>query len=505
MTAVPAFAGTASLSQDLKIDLKKLDITLEKADDYVAAHTKKVDEISKKLSAPTLSLDEVYNTYAKLYETQLSYNFDMSKQAFDHSAALAVVMNDKEKISETNLRKAYLYCIAGMYLESEQAAAEVDTTVLSKARMLDYYIYKQRFLFDYRENTIVGDIPVNNEEISYYRNLIIDNAREGSYIRDLMMLRELLDKEQFAEADALSSEVIKKMDPSSHDFAEYTYYKATACEGLGNKDDALHWYIQSAIADILSSTKDNASLQTIAVELLDRQVEIENAFKYTQFSLNDAIFFNSKLRPWQIALTLPSIEKAYNSIKERHVRTNRAFTIVTVLLALMMLYFSIKTWMMYKKEKEVQKEMAEMNRRIQEAVQELSVANAAKEEYIGLFLTMCSNYIDKLKKFMSMSEIDAELKSFYKAFDNAFLQLYPDFVNNFNSLLKPEARIELKKDELLNTELRIFALIKLGITQSSHIAALLRYSVNTIYNYRAQVKNGAIEGKESFEEMIKHI
>ena len=104
-----------------------------------------------------------------------------------------------------------------------------------------------------------------------------------------------------------------------------------------------------------------------------------------------------------------------------------------------------------------------------------------------------------------MSQIDAELRNFYKTFDNAFLQLYPDFVEKFNALLVPEARIELKKDELLNTELRIFAVIKLGITQSSHIATLLRYSVNTIYNYRAQVKNAAIDGKDSFEERVKAI
>ena len=136
---------------------------------------------------------------------------------------------------------------------------------------------------------------------------------------------------------------------------------------------------------------------------------------------------------------------------------------------------------------------------------DLSQANAAKEEYLGLFLTMCSSYIEKLKKFMTLSQIDAELKSFYKTFDNAFLQLYPDFVEKFNALLIPEARIELKKDELLNTELRIFALIKLGITQSSHIATLLRYSVNTIYNYRAQIKNSAIEGKDSFEDRVKAI
>ena len=170
-----------------------------------------------------------------------------------------------------------------------------------------------------------------------------------------------------------------------------------------------------------------------------------------------------------------------------------------------MIVITTYTLHLYFEQRKIQKQMEEMNTRLHDAMADLSQANAAKEEYIGLFLTMCSKYIDKLKKYLTLSQIDDELKSFYNTFDNAFLQLYPDFVEKFNALLLPEARIELKKDELLNTELRIFAVIKLGITQSSHIATLLRYSVNTIYNYRAQIKNAAIDGKEGFEERVKAI
>jgi hypothetical protein len=136
---------------------------------------------------------------------------------------------------------------------------------------------------------------------------------------------------------------------------------------------------------------------------------------------------------------------------------------------------------------------------------DLIEANAAKEEYLGLFLSMCSGYLDKLKKNLSRDQFDAELKNFYKTFDTSFLSLYPTFVEEFNALLKQDSRIRLKDGELLSTELRIFALIKLGITQSSHIASLLRYSVNTIYNYRAQVKNAALENRENFEGTVRKI
>ena len=136
---------------------------------------------------------------------------------------------------------------------------------------------------------------------------------------------------------------------------------------------------------------------------------------------------------------------------------------------------------------------------------DLVEANAAKEEYLGLFLSMCSGYLDKLKKTLTRDQYEAELKNFYKTFDTSFLTLYPTFVDEFNALLKDENKITLKEGEMLNTELRIFALIKLGITQSSHIASLLRYSVNTIYNYRAQVKKAAIDDKENFEEIVKKL
>ena len=114
-------------------------------------------------------------------------------------------------------------------------------------------------------------------------------------------------------------------------------------------------------------------------------------------------------------------------------------------------------------------------------------------------------YLDKLKKTLPRDQYEAELKNFYKTFDTSFLQLYPTFVEDFNALLKDDQHVTLKDGEMLNTELRIFALIKLGITQSSHIASLLRYSVNTIYNYRAQVKNAALEDRGNFEEMVKTI
>ena len=221
----------------------------------------------------------------------------------------------------------------------------------------------------------------------------------------------------------------------------------------------------------------------------------------------------------QIASTMPWIEKTYidgqtSRVEETH--KYLMFISLAALLLLLSILFLFRLHMQGKKKArtiESQNAMlAESNESIiltEETLRrtnlELTEANAAKEEYLGLFLSMCSGYLDKLKKNLTREQYEAELKTFYKTFDTSFLTLYPNFVSEFNSLLKEDCRICVKEGELLTTELRIFALIKLGITQSSHIASLLRYSVNTIYNYRAQIKNAALSDRENFEEMVRNI
>ena len=490
----------------LEEDLVRLDKTLEMAGDFVSNHEAKTAALRSLLGSHDLSPAEAFDLYGQLFRAEFTYRFDNAKEAADHKAEAAAALKDRAKVSEANVDRAMLFCIAGMYLEAMQASAQIDTTCLSGAPLIQYYNFQQRFFYDFREYTRNDEesdsLP---EKVRYYRRRIIDETGPDDPLHQLMTVRELIDEGELAEADSLGTLFLAGLDPYSHEFAELAYYEATICRELGRQEEMMGWFARSAVGDIRSATKDNGSLQSLAVELLNSGRDVDRAFRYTQFSLEDALFFNARLRPWQIAQSLPAIENAYNSSRAAQERQTRRLNIALLVLALVLLAALTVLLVIYTRQRRIQKQVREVNTRLQAAMSDLSQANAAKEEYLGLFLTMCSSYIDKLKKFMTMSQIDAELRNFYKTFDNAFLQLYPDFVEKFNALLVPEARIELKKDELLNTELRIFAVIKLGITQSSHIATLLRYSVNTIYNYRAQVKNAAINGKENFEDRVKAI
>ena len=276
--------------------------------------------------------------------------------------------------------------------------------------------------------------------------------------------------------------------------------------------------MESAICDIRGAIKDNASLCSIAVNLTAPE-DTDRAFRYIRLSLEDAVFYNAKLRKVQIASTMPWIEKAYIDAQERQAIVVRKYLAITVVAALLLLGFALVAVKLHFKGKKTAKTIEKKNIQLAESTRSIAQtedvlrqtnlalveANAAKEEYLGLFLSMCSGYLDKLKKTISREQYEAELKNFYKTFDTSFLSLYPTFVEDFNMLLKADCRISVKDGELLNTELRIFALIRLGITQSSHIASLLRYSVNTIYNYRAQIKNAALSDRENFEDMVRKI
>ena len=335
--------------------------------------------------------------------------------------------------------------------------------------------------------------------------------------RHIRILRIIEDKD-FERAYDENLAFIKSLDKDSRDYAVQTYWQGYISENLDRTDELMYWWTESALCDIRGAIKDNASLCSIAIKLTDPE-DTDRAFRYISISLDDALYYNAKLRKVQIASTLPWILKTYTDSQQAQSRDRNRYLVITICIACLLLLLCIFAVRLYVKGRRNAMEIESKNSQLadyyrsvidaEESIRQTNLdlmeANAAKEEYLGLFLSMCSGYLDKLKKNLTRDQFDAELKNFYKTFDTSFLSLYPTFVEDFNALLKEDSRVRIKEGELLSTELRIFALIKLGITQSSHIASLLRYSVNTIYNYRAQVKNSVLEDRENFEEKVRKI
>ena len=500
-------------------DFRRLEETLGSIDEYVLAKEGRISAIEETLRDKDLTLQQKYGIYGRLYEEYAPYQFDKARDMLLMQESIADSLSSLSLRTTASLNKAFLYTTAGMFLEASKVFETLDTLSFDYQQTIIWYNARHRFLADYQEYMHSAGVSVPGaEKIQSYRNLIIENTPEDSYLHRHMAIMHLISDSRWDEAYRDNALLIESLNRKSRDYAVQTYWQGFICQNMDREEETLKWWIESAICDLQGAIKDNASLCSIAVNL-NLPEETERAFRYIRMSLDDAVFYNAKLRKVQIASTMPLIEKAYIDAKEQQARDRSRYLLITMVIAFFLLLVAMVALNLHysgrNKARTIETknaQLAESNASIAEAEEilrktnlELVEANAAKEEYLGLYLSMCSGYLDKLKKTLPRDQYEAELKNFYKTFDTSFLQLYPSFVEDFNALLQEDCRVALKEGELLNTELRIFALIKLGITQSSHIASLLRYSVNTIYNYRAQVKNSALSDRENFEETVKKI
>ncbi|MGC3978259.1 MAG: DUF6377 domain-containing protein [Paludibacteraceae bacterium] len=308
----------------------------------------------------------------------------------------------------------------------------------------------------------------------------------------------------------------------------------------GKKDRELEkkWLAVSAENDIKSANKEYVSLRTLAV-LLYEEGDIDRAYKYIKRSLDDALFCNARLRTLEISSIMPIIDKAYQHqvASRQRLMFISLLIISTLTLLLLIAVFYIYRQMnrlslarknladAYEQLNNLNHELAETNIQLKDANETLKDANLIKEKYIGRYLEQCSIYINKMDEYRhqlnktasegKMSEvitaikstrfIDAELRNFYSDFDHTFLQLFPTFIDELGELMVDKDELQLKESELLNTGLRVFALIRLGIKDSEKISSFLRYSISTIYNCRTKFRNKSKGQRDLFEENVTRI
>lgn len=535
----------AQHNQQIDSALNQLDVMLDNSAEYVAVREERIAYVENLLKVEKRH-ERVYDYTKRLCDEYFSYNFDQALYYAKESLSAAKRLNDNQLIDESHITIAKLYTMAGMYAEAIDIFSNINEDGLKGRNRADYYLAKIHFNRDFCEySKDTSMCEQYADQLALYRTKLYNLPREyvaatPNYQRDSLSTRLLdyYDAKLYADALRVAEQLIELTQPTEHSFAIVAYYYAMIYDALDDTDNQLYWLIESAFNDVRLAIKDNASLCIIA-SLLSARGDIERAFRYIRISTDDAIFYNAKLRQWQVAIRLNTIEQAYhNTVSEQH-RAQRITTIMATLMAVILfgacLYVVMLLRRMSRTQRDlrakneeierVNKTLQQTNKRLSELNLSFAEANMVKEEYIALFLSMCSDYIDKIasmqrrvrkgikrgsiaelnREFPSSDIIEAEKEHFYEVFDSAFLNLYPNFVEEMNSLLEPDGQIELKKGERLNTELRIFALIRLGISDSSKIALLLHYSVNTIYNYRAKVKNRARGNRDDFEQIVRTI
>ena len=534
LAAAAGIATAEAKADNLEPLLRRLDAALDDKESYADARKSRIAMLEEMLSKKECTDEQFYQINMQLYREYESFRFDETLGCLNKNLEVARRLRSQDKIDETQIMLALLYANSGMYFEANEIFAHsLDTARMSPQRCTQYRLARQKLCYElgrYTKEPQAAELA-RQQNRYYTERLLAEAADDESFELRIFRISHLIDSHCYDEAERLTLETLANYPDTTHDYAILAYDMGVICDQTGRHDEMAEWYARSAYADIRTATKDNASLCSLANQLFGME-DVNRAFRYIRESMDDAIFYNAKLRPWQIAMTMPHIERAAKDLERARLRTARNYSIIISALLLALALVCIYLWVLYRQMHRDQRTLNErseqidaQNRELYDLNQTIIEANSIKEEYIGQFISICSEYIDRLiesrrdvrrklsagkvaelqKEVSSMSTVEEETKRFYKIFDTTFLSLYPTFVEDFNSLLEDSEHIEPHKGELLNTELRIFALIRLGINDSSRIASLLRYSVNTIYNYRAKVKNKAKHDREDFEERVKHI
>lgn len=498
---------TACAQQDSL--LTALNTTVGNSHIYVKAKLARIDQYRKELAARKNTIQQ-YELLDRLSDEYKTFVYDSAFVYINKLQRQAYLLNDPVKIAHARIKLGFILISSGMFKETLDSLSLLNMNEMPDSIRFNYYFILARTYYDLGD--FVSDV-FYTPRYTDLGNAYIDSARSlrkpGSY--DYIYLNGLKNLKNENDEDALNdlNSILQGYELTAHQLAvvasTLSYFYITH----NQSDKAIDLLIQAAMADIESATKETSAMQLLAEELY-KKGDIANAYQYIQQAMDDAIFYGARQRKIQVGAILPLIaaEKLHNIEAQRKLWLIYS-TIITVLSVLVVVF----AWIIFRQVKKL--------RVTQKALLE---SNRIKEEYIGFYFNVNSEYLNKaeaLKKSIELKLVTKKLEDIkfivnsfnpkkdredlYGNFDKIFLKLFPDFVTVFNSYFKEEDRIILKEGQLLNTELRIFALIRLGIHDTEKIAKILDYSINTIYNYKARVKGKSLLPNEQFENRIMAI
>ena len=523
--SISVFSAPNVVRAQLDSVLRVLDATLDEKERYAEQKEQRIAGLRRLLAMPGITPEQRYDTNTRLFEEYKQYLPDSAIVFMLENVKLADQQGDRVQSDRARIHLALLYAVGGLYIEAADMLESVRATDLPPTLQVSYYdTYKQLF----------NVYPKNRDSARYYkqyRDSLLGCLDPASDNYKIVYAEKLTGSGQCREA----REVLVPMFVQQH---EDTHWRAVLAFSIGETyrvegdyDRQKLYYALAAIGDVKNAIKENAALRFLGMAFYETG-NVERAYRYVQQSLEDAVFSNARLRTMEVSEVFPVIEQAYQ--RQLSAQSERRFFLLIcvgvlslfLVAAVVYVYVQLRRITRFQRSlAAANKQLHDLNRSLQDTNKALSEANLLKETYISQFLDLCSLYIGKLEKYQhalnkkamehkldelykmlkSNDMIENEVKELYAVFDHVFLRLYPNFVAEFNSLLLPGERFELKSNELLNTELRIYALIRLGITDSSKIAAFLRYSATTIYNYRTRVRNKSAVPREEFESRVMRI
>ena len=528
---------SATVKTDSLISVLEQEILLSKK--YIASKENKIKNLISLLQDEKVNLNNQYFIISKIIDEYQYYSFDKALNFTEKNLNIALKLNDGFKILESKLKLGRLLVDSGRYKESLDILKGIESKKLKDTLLREYYFIHKEAYSGLSFYTMVKNRKTDyNILYSKYEDSLSKRLKKSSFEILSLLEKKYRDNRDVDKALEINSKRLEECKMGTREFSLVTFERSLLYHLKADTNNQKKYLCLSAISDIRSNVKDNASLTELAMVLYSEN-DVERAHKFITFSMDDAKFYNSHLRFVNISNILPTITIAYENKINNQKTTLKKFIILISALGLVLLIVVIYIFKQNKKLSQAKNNLKEVNDKLNNLNKELNFSNEdlskitqllaesndIKEHYIATFLNLYSEYIDKLDIYRklvtkyiitnktnelldltkSKQVIDNELKIFYKNFDESFLHIYPNFIQQFNELLKEDEKITVKNsEELLNTELRIYALIRLGITNSAKISKILRYSVNTIYNYRVKIKNSAINRSE-FENLVKKI
>lgn len=459
--------------------------------------------------------NEIINNYT-------SFVCDSATRYIHDNLAIAEALGSSRMRIESRLQLAFVYSLSGLFVQASELLHNTDYESLTAPQQLSYCWTSIRYyenLIRYTDDTILA--KEYQTKIIELRDRVLTLLPEGSE----MWLKEKAFQLQATGDPSAALEILagiyEKEPHGTHGYAMAAMSLAKLYRDLGEREQENRYLALAAISDTRLAVKENEALLTLAMNLFE-QGDIERSYNYISSALNDANFYNSRVKNSVIARIQPIIESNYlYRIEKQRQNLRRSTILLSVFIVLLvgaLAVIGIQMRMMSR----ARRNLAKMNRQLSDLNRTLNEANVVKEKYIGYFMNQCALYINKLYAYrkdvnhklrsgqidrlykISSKEQEREFDELYAEFDEAFLKLYPSFVREFNDLLKPEERYETAEGRL-NTELRIFALMRLGITNVNQVAEFLRCSLQTVYNYKSKIKSKALPGIAHFEEEVRKL
>ncbi len=533
------FSLVSNADNELQKLIETLDSVMQARTAYERKKELQLDNLKSLLRAENTSLENKYFITNKIIEIYEYYSFEDALKYIEYNLKCAKELKNNYFIEECKLKLSKLLISSGRYKESVDLLSEINKNALDP-KLLSYYysdysgLYKRLSFY-----TSFNESRKNYQELyEIYRDSLVTTLPKNSEGILALIEKKQRDEGHLKEALITNDKRLSKLKTGSRLFALVAFERSISYMLIGDLEQQKKYLIHSAIADIKNAVKDNASMTELAT-ILFKEGDFERAYKFINFSFEDAEKYNSPLRFVNISNILPVITKAYESSANRQKTKLKTLLIYISILAAFLLVLVFFVYKQIKKLsltrnnlkvannelKTLNLKLSQSNENLNALYDELSKSDKVKVNSLGVFLNLYSDYINKLELYRKMVRrhlvnnkindlisltksneiINSEIKLFNKNFDEAFLHIYPDFVEKLNLLLKDGSKVKCNlNSKELSTEIRIFALIRLGIKSSSQISKILRYSVNTIYNYRVKVKNNALD-RENFESNISSI